>query len=132
MMSREQEEIAKLDAKWATLATAALKQGATDRDFKAVTDLYSQEGTIVWPGFPPGYGHEEIEKGWRTANARFSGAALQFNAVRITIMGELATDFGEVVFNGEGGSKYFVVWRREHGEWKVFSDAWNENTPSSG
>ena len=53
---------------------------------------------------------------------------LKFNPVRITVMGDIATDFGEVIFNGEGGSKYFVVWRREQGKWKVFSDAWNENT----
>jgi len=127
-MKSEQEAIARLDAKWAALATAALKRGAVDEDFEAVTRLYSKEATIVWPGFPPGYGHGEIEKGWRTANAKFPGSTLQFNPVRITIMGELATDFGEVVFDGQGGAKYFVVWRRERGEWKVFSDAWNENT----
>ena len=55
--NHEQQKIADLDVIWAERATAALKSGATDSDFKLVTDLYSKEGTIVWPGFLPGYGH---------------------------------------------------------------------------
>lgn len=128
--NHEQQRIADLDVTWAERATAALKSTATANDFKLVAELYSSEGTIVWPGFAAGHGHDEIENGWRTANAKkdFQNSVLKFNPVRIDVMGDIATDFGEVVFNGEGGSKYFVVWRREHGNWKVFSDAWNENS----
>ena len=126
--NHEQQKIVDMDAVWAERATAALRDGATDEDFRLVTELYSTEGTIVWPDFLPGYGHKEIEAGWKQANDKFKNAVLKFNPVRITLMSDIATDFGEVNFNGEGGSKYFVVWRLEHGEWKVFSDAWNSNS----
>jgi ketosteroid isomerase-like protein len=128
----EKKKIAELDGKWGQLATAALSKTAKDADFKAVTALYSSDGTVVWPGFDPGYGHGEIEKRWRTANGPFGGSKLAFNPIRITVIGDIATDFGEVIFNGEGGAHYFVVWRREGGEWKVFSDAWNEGPKPAG
>ena len=127
-----QKEIADLDAAWGDAATKALKEAATEEDFKAVAALYSEEGSILWPGFDPGYGTQEIAAGWKKANGGFTDSALKFTPVCIEVTGDLATDLGIVEFTDPKGqvslAKYLVVWRREDGEWKVLYDCWNENT----
>ena len=129
----EQKEIVKLDAAWGRAATRALAAAATEKDFKAVAALYSNEGSIVWEKFDPGHGTDEIVAGWKKANKGFRNSKLEFNPVRIEIAGHLATDFGEVEFIEPDGkstmAKYFVVWRREAGAWKVLYDCWNDNPP---
>lgn len=134
--SKEQQEIANRDAEWAEAATKALAAGATERDFKTMTDIYSKEGSVLWPGYEAGHGAKEIEDHWRRANKDYGNSALQFNPKRIEIVGSLAMDFGEVVFTSKGkpadnGYKYFVVWRHEHGVWKVYYDCWNANRPGA-
>ena len=46
----------------------------------------------------------------------------------------MAVDFGVVYFapnpkpdDLENIAKYLVVWKREHGHWKVLYDCWNYN-----
>jgi len=127
----QQKDIADLDAIWGDAATKALREAATDNDFRAVAALYSEEGSILWPGFDPGYGRQEIAAGWKKANGSFSNSALKFTPVCIEIMGNLATDLGIVEFTDPKGgltlAKYLVVWRREEGSWKVYYDCWNQN-----
>ena len=130
----EQRKIAELDAEWAKAATKALAHGATEHDYKAVTEIYSKEGSVVWPGYEAGHGASQIEAHWRQANKDYGDSALQFNPKRIEIVDSLAMDFGEVVFTPQGkpadnAYKYFVVWRRENGAWKVYYDCWNANRP---
>jgi len=139
----KQQKIADLDAVWGEAATKALKQGATEADFKTVTDLYSKDGTVAWQGFKPGHGSAEIEAHWKKANKSFRNSVLKFEPVRLDIVGSLALDFGKVVFKSpapdskqstakykQSTAKYLVIWRREGRSWKVLYDAWNENTSS--
>lgn len=127
----EQNRIKDLDKQWGEAATAALAAGATDAEFKRLTDLYSQDGTVAWPGFEIGRGAAEIEARWRKAHDDFKDSKLKFNPISIEIVGGLAIDFGQVVFTSDGkvddGNKYLVIWRNEHGAWKVYYDCWNSN-----
>lgn len=127
----QQKEIADLDGAWGDAATRALKETATEDDFKAVAALYSAEGSILWPNFDPGYGTQEIVDGWKKANEGFANSALKFTPKCIEITGSLATDLGEVEFVDPTGkssfAKYLVVWRREEGTWRVLYDCWNDN-----
>ena len=131
----QQKEIADLDGAWGDAATKALKETATEDDFKAVAALYSAEGSILWPNFDPGYGTQEIVDGWRKANKGFANSALKFTPKCIEILGSLATDLGEVEFVDPTGkssfAKYLVVWRREEGAWRVLYDCWNDNPPNA-
>jgi ketosteroid isomerase-like protein len=61
---------------------------------------------------------------------------LDFKPTHIEVAsgGDMAFDFGVVYFapnpkpdDLENIAKYLVVWKREHGHWKVLYDCWNYN-----
>jgi ketosteroid isomerase-like protein len=67
---------------------------------------------------------------------RASRTPSSIEPTHIEIAGDLASDFGLVHFapgakpkDVKNTAKYLVVWKREHGTWKVFYDCWNWNAP---
>ena len=124
----DEAAIRALDAEWSKAATA--------KSMKRVMKFYATDGSVVWPDQPLATGHKAIRKSWEAYFNASPDMYLDFKPTHIEIAsgGGMATDFGEVHFaNGakskdtKNTAKYLVVWKREHGTWKVFYDSWNWN-----
>jgi uncharacterized protein (TIGR02246 family) len=126
----EEAAIRDLDAKWSKAATA--------KNMDEVMKFYATDGSVVWPDQPPAKGHKEIRASWEAIFKAAPDMYLDFEPTHIEVAsgGEMASDFGLVHFakgakreDRKNTAKYLVVWKREHGAWKVFYDCWNWNAP---
>jgi uncharacterized protein (TIGR02246 family) len=124
------QAIRKLDAEWA--------KAARDKDFARVLSFYATDGSVVWPTGPAAKGHAAIRAEWEKAYKDLDDPYLDFKPTHIEVSsgGDMAVDFGVVYFAAnpkpddlENIAKYLVVWKREHGNWKVLYDCWNRNAP---
>ena len=124
----EEAAIRKLDAQWSKAATA--------KNMNKVMKFYATDGSVVWPDQPPAKGHQAIRASWESYFKATPDMYLDFKPTHIEIAagGGMATDFGEVHFaphakpnDPNNTAKYLVVWKREHGTWKVLYDSWNWN-----
>lgn len=124
---REAEElrIRSLGETW----SAAVEQG----DLDWITDLYTEDATLMVPGQMRVEGQDEARRVW--------SGFLQQPQLRLTInpeqihfsdRGDLAYDVGTYRVIAEGPEtgepvadegQYLIVWRRVDGDWKVAADA---------
>jgi uncharacterized protein (TIGR02246 family) len=125
---QDEQAIRKLDAEWA--------KAARDKDFGRVVSFYATDGSVVWPTGPAAKGHAAIRAEWEKAYKDLKDPYLDFKPTHIEVAsgGDMAFDFGVVYFapnpkpdDLENIAKYLVVWKREHGHWKVLYDCWNYN-----
>jgi uncharacterized protein (TIGR02246 family) len=134
MMSKkhhpDEAEIRALDAEWSKAATA--------KKIDQVVKFYASDGSLVWPDFPPAKGHAAIRAAWDKLCGDVPEMYLDFEPTHIEVSsaGDMASDFGLVHFapgakpaDVKNTAKYHVVWKREHGTWKVLYDCWNWNAP---
>ena len=126
----DEAEIRALDAEWSAAATA--------KNIDQVMKFYASDGSVVWPDFPPAKGHAAVRALWVKLCGDVQDMYLDFEPTHIEISSgrDMASDFGLVHFakgakpdDIKGTAKYLVVWKREHGAWKVFYDCWNWNAP---
>ena len=126
----EEAAIRALDAEWSKAATA--------KNMDHVMTFYATDGSVVWPDQPPAKGHARIRASWETIFKAAPDMYLDFKPTHIEIAdgGDMASDFGVVHFaphakpdDLKNTAKYLVVWKREHGAWKVLYDSWNWNAP---
>jgi uncharacterized protein (TIGR02246 family) len=124
----EEAEIRALDAEWSKAATA--------KNIDQVMKFYASDGSLVWPDMPPAKGHAAIRAAWDKLCGDVPDMYLDFEPTHIEVSsgGDMASDFGLVHFaqgakpdDIKSTAKYLVVWKREHGAWKVFYDCWNWN-----
>lgn len=124
------EAITRRDAEWG--------EAVTRRDLEALVALYTEDGTLAWPGQPAIEGSAGIRAAW-TELLKTPGLALAFTPERIVVAGDrsLASDFGKVTMTQDGANgpetviaKYLVVWQRVGGEWRVLYDCFNMNSGS--
>jgi uncharacterized protein (TIGR02246 family) len=127
---REVEAIKELDAEWAKAACA--------KNLDRVISFYAKDGSVVWPLGPAAKGHAAIRAQWKQAFNDLNNPFpyLDFKPMHIEVSdgGDMAVDFGVVHFapnpkpdDPQNVAKYLVVWKREHGHWKVLYDCWNYN-----
>jgi ketosteroid isomerase-like protein len=126
----EEAEIRALDAAWSKAATA--------KKIDQVMKFYAPDGSLVWPDIPPAKGHAAIRAAWDKLCGDVPDMYLDFEPTHIEVGsgGDMASDFGLVHFakgakphDIKSTAKYLVVWKREHGAWKVLYDCWNWNAP---
>ncbi|MGV7217510.1 YybH family protein [Bradyrhizobium sp. UFLA05-112] len=126
----EEAAIRELDAQWSKAATA--------KNMDDVMKFYAIDGSIVWPDQPPAKGHADIRDRWEEIFKAAPNMYLDFKPTHIEIASgcDMASDFGVVHFaphakpdDRKNTAKYLVVWKREHGNWKVLYDCWNWNAP---
>ncbi|MEA2837182.1 MAG: hypothetical protein QOD89_1732 [Bradyrhizobium sp.] len=125
----DEAEIRALDAEWSKAAIA--------KKMDQVVKFYASDGCVVWPGQPAAKGHAAIRAAW-DSYMDVPGMYVDFEPTHIEVSsgGDMATDFGLVHFapgakpdDIKHTAKYLVVWKREHGTWKVLYDCWNWNAP---
>jgi uncharacterized protein (TIGR02246 family) len=126
----DEAEIRALDAEWSKAATA--------KKIDQIIKFYASDGSVVWPGYPRAKGHAAIRAAWNKLYLQVPGMYLDFEPTHIEVSSgrDMASDFGLVHFAPDAKpddikttAKYLVVWKREHGAWKVFYDCWNWNAP---
>jgi uncharacterized protein (TIGR02246 family) len=123
----DEAAIRALDAEWSKAATA--------KDFDRVITFYATDGSVVWPDQPVAHGHKAIRASWEKACKDLPHLDFEPTHIEIASGRDLATDFGLVHFapgakphDTTNTAKYLVVWKREHGVWKVLYDSWNWNS----
>ena len=105
----------------------AFRRGAPEE----IAALYTPEGEIMPPGDEFARGHEAIEDFWHTA--RDKGIRdLDLYSLELETLGDTAFEVGRYTIYGEGRrkmdeGKYLVVWKEDHGMWKLHRDIWNSN-----
>jgi ketosteroid isomerase-like protein len=129
----DEAEIRALDAAWSKAVSAK-----TANKIDEVVKFYATDGSVVWPDYPPAKGHAAIRAAWEKMYFEVPDMYLDFEPTQIEISSgrDMASDFGLVHFapgakpdDVKMTAKYLVVWKREHGAWKVFYDCWNWNAP---
>lgn len=103
-------------------------------DYTAVANAYTSDAMIMPTGRDIMEGKEIIEKYWtRTDSSHISYHKI--TPKEIAVMGDTAYDIGRyegttTKANGEQVSwkgKYVIIWKKEDGEWKIYTDIWNRS-----
>lgn len=114
-------------------ANATFVAAAAKGDGAAVAALYTLDAQVMPAGSEPVRGREAIEKFWRGAFG--SGiAAVSLQTLEVLGQGATATEVGHYELRDKGGKaldsgKYIVVWRHEHGHWRLLRDMFSTNLP---
>jgi len=111
---------------------AALSSG----DAAGISTLYATNAQVLPPQSDIVRGRQSIEQFWKgVIDSGVKGATLK--TLEVERHGDIAYEVGTYTMAGEGGKvldtgKYVVVWKREHGQWKLHRDIWNTSTPVPG
>lgn len=101
------------------------------RDARGVASCYASDAMVLPPGGDLVTGADGIEAFWQSVmDMGIRGAALE--TLEAEEHGDIAHEVGRYVLRGDSDQvvargKYLVLWRQEHGRWKLFRDIWNSN-----
>jgi len=105
-------------------------------DSAAMVNIFTSDARILPPNADPVIGRSAIEA--LTALYMTMGVT-EFREETTAFYGnqEMLVDEGTYVFAYDGGrkterGKYVNIWRKEAGEWKIYSNMWNTNAPPAG
>lgn len=101
-------------------------------DYDGIANSYTIDAKIMPPGADIITGREAIKQRWTLPN----GVKIPYHKItpiEIKIVGKYAYDLGyyegkTIQKNGNEVSwkgKYIIVWRKEHNNWKIYADVWN-------
>lgn len=104
----------------------------TSGNYNALADAYCLEGTILPPGTDIIKGREAIKQRWVLPEG-ISVPYHKITPVEISVKGDWAYDIGyyegtTLKKNGDKADwkgKYIIIWKKEDGDWKIYSDIWN-------
>lgn len=102
-------------------------------DAAALAALYSESGQVLPPGGETLTGREALKSFWQ--GALDSGMkAVKVETIELTGAGDFAFELGRYWMYGSDGQlieagKDVVVWKREHGAWRIYRDIWNSAQP---
>lgn len=97
-------------------------------DARAVADLYTEDAKVIPPGGEIASGRPAIAAFWRSVmDAGVENLTLDTSEVESA--GDLAYESGVVRVVGANSQvtvgRYVVIWKRQHGHWKIHRDIWN-------
>ena len=110
--------------------SAAFSQG----DSAALAAMYTLHAQLFPMHRESVRGREAIQQFWQGVIASgVQGATL--TTLEVDEQGETAYEVGQYELRGESNKvldhgKYVVVWKREHGTWRMHRDMWNSNLPA--
>ena len=105
-------------------------------DAAGVAALYTEDGQLLPPNADVMAGKEAIQAFWQ--GAMDAGiASAQLKIVEVEGHGDTAIEVSQYTLGGAGGQvldqgKYIVIWKREHGGWKLHRDIFNSSMPAPG
>jgi uncharacterized protein (TIGR02246 family) len=112
---------------------AAFERG----DAPAIADMYTDDGKLLPPNSPMLAGKQAIRAFWQGAKEA-GGKATKLETLDVESHDDLAIEIGRYTLtlqSKSGGSvtdqgKYIVVWKNDHGVWKLQIDIWNTDAPA--
>lgn len=105
------------------------------RDAAAIADQYATDAECFYDGQDIIRGKQAIEDAWKKMFGA-PGEKIRVQTIRVeehkdwaveTGKGLVTDAAGKVTFDG----KYLVIWKLQHGEWKIYRDIANSNRPRS-
>lgn len=103
-------------------------------DAAGMADLYTQDGQVLPPNRDFITGHQAIQAFWQSLmDMGIKAAQLEivevdsYNDTAIEVSKFTLLDEQEEVLNK---GKYIVIWKREHGRWKLYRDIFNSSLPA--
>jgi uncharacterized protein (TIGR02246 family) len=120
------DAIAKADQKFMEL----YKKG----DAAGVADLYTDNPVLMPPGMDFVRGKEGVQAAFEAFMA-MGVKEMVFEIVEVDHAGDSAVEMSTYQLLGAGGQmldfgKFIVVWKWEHGEWKLHRDIFNTSKPA--
>ena len=109
---------------------ATFKRG----DAAGLAALYTATGTLLPTGMEPIEGPAGIQAFWQGA-MNMGLAQLQLHTREVEELTGTAIELGHYALLGPNEQpvdqgKYLVVWKEEHGQWKLHRDIWNSSLPA--
>lgn len=102
-----------------------------NRNYEALTKVYTADAQILPPGAPVVAGREAIIQFWKAALESMSVQDGRLETVSV-IPGDHPVEIGRAELIFRDGSradvKYVVAWKREDSSWKWHVDIWNMNS----
>lgn len=100
-------------------------------DYQTMIDAYTDDALLMAPAEDPIKGKEGIAHFWNTRS--YKQLQHRLEPVEIIINGDTAIDYGFIYGQSEtngvvgkpGSSKYYVIWKKVNGQWKIYFDMWN-------
>ena len=105
-------------------------------DGAGLAALYTEDGKILPPNSDFVAGRQAIQGFWQAMlGMGIKGARLE--SVEVESHGDTAIEVGKyTLYGGEGQEldqgKYIVIWKHEHGQWKLHRDIFNSSNPAPG
>jgi uncharacterized protein (TIGR02246 family) len=105
-------------------------------DAAGVAALYTEDGRLLPPNADVMAGKKAIQAFWQGAMDMGITSAL-LKIVEVEGHGDTAIEVSQYTLGGAGGQvldqgKYIVIWKREHGDWKLHRDIFNSSMPAPG
>ena len=103
-------------------------------DAQGMADLYTEDGMLLPTGSDFVRGKEAIRNFWQGAmDMGIKDAKLDI--VEVEHQGDTVIEMGQYTLKSADGAvmdqgKYVVIWKQEHGQWKLHRDIWNSNRPA--
>ncbi len=114
-------------------ADAVFTAAAAKGDSAAIADLYTLDAQVMPAGNGPVHGRQAIERYWQGA-LRSGIDSVGLQTLEVFGQGFVVTEVGHYELHDKSGKtldsgKYVVIWRREHGQWKLLRDMFSTNLP---
>jgi len=97
---------------------------------------YTRKGQLLPPNGEVVRGTEAIQAFW---SAMLAGGVqgVTLTTLEVEGHGDTATEVGTYAVAATGGQvvdqgKYLIIWKHEHGVWKLHRDIWNSSLPAQG
>ena len=105
-------------------------------DAAGLAALYTENGQVLPPNSDFVKGRQAIQGFWQAVMGMGIKAA-KLEIVEVEGLGDTANEVGKYSLYGAEGQvldlgKYIVVWKREHGQWKLHRDIFNSSNPLPG
>ena len=102
-------------------------------DAAGVAQLYTEDGQVLPPQSEPITGRPGIQAFWQGAMDMGVKAA-KLESVEVDGHGVTAIEVGKYELYAAGQQrvdtgKYVVIWKQEHGDWRLWRDIWNTSLP---
>lgn len=114
---------------------AAYNAGAVDR----VVALYADDAVVMPPDAPAAAGHAALRSflAKDIAASKASGITLALGSDdEVVTSGDIGWHRGTFNAVGKDGAtvvtgKYLEIWQRQHGQWRIVRDIWNNDAPAA-
>jgi uncharacterized protein (TIGR02246 family) len=106
-------------------------------DAAGIVAMYTPDAKLLPPNSPMLRGTQAIRTFWQEAKEA-GGKATKLETLEVESHDDLAIEIGSYTLTlqtaGSGTvtdkGKYLVVWKRDHGVWKLQVDIWNTDRPA--